>query len=235
MCGRLNVTGEPWLHGLCELLGVDLVSNTFENRRFVNAGSSIKIIRERGGKIVLDDAIWWLLLSPTENGFKPSKYTSFNTRYDKLNVPRSAGYIPFRQSRCIVPAKGFGETEFEFKNGRKAPKHYFDFEAINSAIAFGGLCKDYICKTTGEVVTGCSIITLPVHEKIKHIHSKSTPLMLPQNEVMATWLDSQITDVELFQQWLTPTIYQDLKAYQIDKPSKFNKLGEEFIIEKDIA
>ena len=221
--------------GLCELLGVDFVASEYENIRFVSVGSSIKILREREGKIVLDDATWWLLLEPAENGFKLSKYTSFNTRYDKLNVPRSAGYIPYRQSRCIIPVKGFGETEFEVKNGRKVPKHYVNFEAIDSVFTIGGLCKDYLCKTTGELVTGCSIITLPQHDKIVPFHSKSTPLMLPQNEFLNIWLDSKTTDVELFQPLLTPTIYQDIKAYQIDKPGKFNRIGEEFIITNDIT
>lgn len=233
MCGRLNVTDDPWVRQLALDLGVNLEQTPITANRFVRAASEVQIIVEKPGARFLRPATWWLLLEPTENGFKPSKYTSFNTRYDKLHVPRSAGYRPFRESRCIVLAKGFGETEFELQGKRKVPKHYFDMTAKDGAIAFGGLYRDYLNKHTGEITTACSIITLPAHPKLANIHTKASPLMLPQDSTMDAWLDPKNQDVEQFQHLLQPAIRQTLEATQIDKPSTYNAIGSPFDIEPD--
>lgn len=135
-------------------------------------------------------ATWWLLLEPRDTGFKPSKFTSFNPRYDKLNIPRTAGYQPFRTARCIIVAKGFGETEFEQRGNKNVPKHYHDVIAHKGAIAFGGLYKKYINKQSAEVSLGCSIVTLASHPKLANIHSTSSPLMLPQEDALDAWLDT---------------------------------------------
>lgn len=239
MCGRLNVIDDPYVVSLCEELGVPISPNSspdeppYYNKllceRFIRATNNISIIVEREQKRQLLTAIWWLLLEPSDNGFKPSKYTSFNTRYDKLNTPRSAGYKAFRESRCIIPAKGFGETE-----GKGANAIYTDFEAVNGAIAFGGLYREWLNKKTGESVFSCSIITLPPHEKIKPFHSKASPLMLSQSSgTMEMWLDPTIHDTELFNDLLTPSIHQDLSAHQIDKPSLHNPVKEPVFIKSD--
>lgn len=233
MCGRLNVMDDPWVRQLAFDLGLNLDRTPIKPNRFVRAASDVQVIIEKSGHRFLTPATWWLLLDRTETGFKPSKYTSFNTRYDKLNVPRSAGYTPFRESRCIILAKGFGETEFSLQGKRKVPKHYFDMEAEESALAFGGLYRDYFNHHTGEVVTGCSIITLPPHPKLANIHSKASPLMLPHDSTLDAWLDPTNRDVEQFQYLLQPKIHQPLLATQIDKPSTFNQVSEPFRIAAD--
>ena len=150
MCGRLNITDNPFVSALLDDLNVTN-KETFRTSEFVRATDTISIVREVNGQRRLDDAIWWLLLEQNENdGFKPSKYTSFNTRYDKLNVKGSAGYQAFREQRCIVVASGFGETEFEQKGKRKVPTHYHNFYAIDSALAFAGLYRQWTNKSTGE-------------------------------------------------------------------------------------
>lgn len=233
MCGRLNITDDLFVQGLLKSLQVDLTTQHIKANRFVRAASTVQIVKEIDGQRKLHDAIWWLLLEQTDTGYKPSKYTSFNTRYDKLNVPRTAGYLPFRQSRCIIPARGFGETEFVQQGTKKVPKHYVDFIACDSAIAFGGLYKEYIHPTTGEVITGCSIITLPPHEKIRHLHAKASPLMLPQDHTVDDWLNPKITDVALFDWLLTPAIRQSLQAIPIDKPSSYQAIGQPITINAD--
>jgi putative SOS response-associated peptidase YedK len=233
MCGRLNIANNEFSQALCNKLNVDLGLTSIVDNRFVRAASRVQIIREVKGERKLQWATWWLLLEPSDGGFKPSRYTSFNTRYDKLNVPRSAGYQPFRQSRCIIPARGFGETEFEQKGSKKVPMHYHDFTAVNSAIAFGGLCKEYINKQTGEVTLGCSVITLPPHEKLMSMHSKASPLMLPQDETLDAWLDRDNQNVAAFNTLLQPNIPQDLSAVEIDKPSHYKSIAEPVIIKSD--
>jgi putative SOS response-associated peptidase YedK len=233
MCGRLNVANDDFVQTLCRSLGIDLGATPIIENRFVRAASRVQIIREVNGQRVMQNATWWLLLEPSATGFKPSRYTSFNTRYDKLNVPRSAGYQSFRTSRCIIPARGFGETEFDKQDSKKGPKRYHDLTAINSAIAFGGLYKEYTDKETGEVTLGCSVITLPPHQKLENIHTKASPLMLPQNATLDAWLDSNNQNVDSFSHLLTPTIWQDLQAVEIDKPSHYTPISEPVVIARD--
>ncbi|MCY7296565.1 SOS response-associated peptidase family protein [Alteromonas sp. a30] len=232
MCGRLNVSDDPAVRALCEMLDINIWSEPPIFTRYIGAASPVSIIRETTQGRSLDDAIWWLLLETSETGFRPSKYTSFNTRYDKLNTPRSAGYTPYRESRCVIPAKGFGESEFN--NKRRI--HCHDLEAIDEAIAFGGLYKEWINPTTGEATFSCSVITLPPHPKFANIHSKSIPLMLPQEgDWLDAWLDPSITDTRRFDGLLQSKLRHNLKVQQIAKPSAYHQaIGDAFVIEKDI-
>jgi len=231
MCGRLNVSDDPFVIQLVEQLGIENPIEKMRFGRFIRATDVISIIREGAGKRQLEDATWWLLLEKSNQGFKPSKYTSFNTRYDKLNLPRSAGYSAFRQSRCIIPVKGFGETEFV----NKKPKHYFDMIAKDGeAIALGGLYRQWLDQETGEFCFSCSVITLPPHPKLKAIHSKAMPLILPKDhELLDNWLSSDVTNPEIFEFLLQAHLPQDLVAQQIDKPSLYHKIAEPFLISKD--
>ncbi|MBU2277582.1 MAG: SOS response-associated peptidase family protein, partial [Gammaproteobacteria bacterium] len=145
MCGRLNVSDNPLVIGLLEGLGMPLWPAALRTGRFIRATNTISIVLEQQGKRRLQDAVWWLLLEPTATGFKPSPYTSFNTRSDKLNIKGSAGYVAFRQQRCLVPATGFGETEVI--DGQTV---YHDFIG-EQAIAFGGLYRTWLNKETGEL------------------------------------------------------------------------------------
>jgi len=230
MCGRFNATFDSGVKKLYTSLKINKVIDSPIDKRFVKAADTISIIREKGNNRVVENAIWWLLLDQTDIGFKPSKYTSFNTRYDKLNTPRSAGYQAYRHSRCVIAVKGFGETEFK----NKKPVHYFNMEAQSGGLLLGGLCRDWVNNQTGEITTSCSVITLPPHEKLTHIHSKAMPLILPQDEnVIGSWLDTAFTNVEQFTSLLQPYIPQNLIAQQIDKPMTQNPVNKPELITLD--
>ena len=230
MCGRFNATFDSGMKKLYTSLNINKVIDKPIDKRFVSAAETVSIVRDANESRVVQNATWWLLLDQHENGFKPSKYTSFNTRFDKLNTPRSAGYQAYRQSRCIIAVKGFGETEFQ----NKKPIHYFDMQAQNGGLLLGGLCRDWINNQTGEVQTSCSVITLPPHEKLKHIHSKAMPLILPQdNSLINSWLNTRNTNVDNFNYLLTPHIPQNLIAHQIDKPKIYNQISEPELIKAD--
>ncbi|MDT0604170.1 SOS response-associated peptidase family protein [Thalassotalea castellviae] len=230
MCGRFNATFDSGVKKLYTRLNINKVIDKPIDKRFVKAADVVSIVRSRNESRVVENAIWWLLLEQSDNGFKPSKYTSFNTRYDKLNTPRSAGYHAFRHSRCIFAVKGFGETEFK----NKKPVHYYDMHAESGGLLLGGLCRDWLHPHTGEVKTSCSIITLPAHDKLKHIHSKAMPLILPQEDNLVNdWLNTEITNVESFHDLLIPRIPQNLLAQPIDKPLTHLALGEVEFIVKD--
>lgn len=225
MCGRLNVIDCPEVIDLCGQLGITFKDSKLRTGRFVRAASAISIIMEKKQQRQLQDAIWWLLLEQTENGFKPSSYTSFNTRYDKLDVPSSAGYYSFRHQRCIIPAKGFGETEQV--NGKSI---YHDFIA-EKGIAFGGLYREWVHQITGEVVLSCSVITLPPHPKLMPYHSKASPLMLPATHYDA-WL-SPNNNVDDFNALLKPKLPKGLTGVEVRKPSWPEPIGTEFWLASD--
>ena len=230
MCGRLNVIDDPGVRELCEELQNKLLPYRQIFSRFIRAANQVSIVRQKDGVRRMDNATWWLLLEPSITGFKPSKYTSFNTRYDKLNVKGSAGYQAYRHSRCVIPAKGFGETEYL----NNKPLHYHDLVAKDGAILLGGLCREWINKDSGDTALSCSVITLPPHPKLMHIHSKASPLLLPLDMALVNrWLDENITDPREFESLLQPHIPYDLMAIQIDKPSTFNALNNAILIEQD--
>ncbi|WP_333797365.1 SOS response-associated peptidase [Rheinheimera sp.] len=226
MCGRLNVTDNPLVIGLLEELGIPLWPNALRTGRFIRATNTVSVVLEHNGQRRLQDAIWWLLLEPADSGFKPSQYTSFNTRSDKLHTKGSAGFMAYRQQRCIIPASGFGETEVI--DGKSV---YHDFIG-EKAIAFGGLYRTWLNKETGELTYSCSIITLPPHPKLLPYHSKAMPLMLPP-EQLDLWLSPTQQDVSVFDDLLKPVLRQQLTGFQIDKPSHFQQIGQEFVLTAD--
>lgn len=227
MCGRLNVIDCPEVIDLCGQLGINLQDQVMPLRtsRFIRATNKISIVVEQNGQRRLQDAIWWLLLEQAEHGLKPSQYTSFNTRYDKLNVKGSAGYAAYRSQRCIIPAAGFGETEVV--NGKN---QYTDFIG-QSGLAFGGLYRTWLNKETGELTYSCSVITLPPHHKLMPYHTKASPLMLPA-ECFDIWLSAD-QDVRQFDEILQPRITVSLEALTIDKPSSYKTIEKHSMIAED--
>jgi putative SOS response-associated peptidase YedK len=230
MCGRFNATFDGGVRKLYTSLKINKVIDKPIDSRFVKAADTVSIIRNVGEQRRVENATWWLLLDQTENSLKPSKFTSFNTLYDKLNTPRSAGYQAYRSSRCIIIVKGFGETEFV----NKKPVHYYDMEAETGGLILGGLYREWMHQTTGEVKISCSVITLPPHDKLKHIHSKAMPLILPQEpSLVERWLDPEVNEVKQFETLLQPHIPQNLVAQQIDKPMTHQILFEPQVINQD--
>ncbi len=230
MCGRFNSTFDSGMKKLYTSLKIHEIIDIPIDRRFVKAADTVSIVRNVGEQRRVENATWWLLLDQADNDFKPSRYTSFNTRYDKLNTPGSAGYEAYRSSRCIIAVKGFGETEFV----NKKPVHYFDLEAASGGIILGGLCREWQHQSTGEIKLSCSVITLPPHEKLKHIHSKAMPLMLPQeSSLIDQWLNPRVNEIELFNSLLIPYIPQTLIAHQIDKPMTHQVIAKSQTINRD--
>lgn len=119
MCGRFNITDSPHVRALMTGIGMPLYKQ--DELRFsgdIAPGATISIIRHDGNELVVSDAIWWLMLDPKT--CKPDhRYASFNTRSDKLHTPRSLGYKPYRESRCIVPASAFIEGAGDKKTYHK--------------------------------------------------------------------------------------------------------------------
>lgn len=208
-----------------------------KNSRFIRATDRVTVVLEDNGRHVARNAIWWLLLEPVHDGpvmhFKPSKYTSFNTRWDKLNVPRSAGYKAYREHRCVIPATGFGETQ-----KIAGSMVYHDLIADpDIPLAMGGLYREWHGHDShGNVFveTSCSVVTLPPHPKLKDIHQKASPLMLSTSDnSLQRWLDSSNTQVELLNDLLAPKLRHNFTVVPINKPSLHQPIANSFSIQAD--
>lgn len=235
MCGRLNVIDNPALSALCEQLEIEIWPNEgIHFSRYIGAANPVSIVHRVAGYNQMVNATWWLLLDKTHDPlwpFKPSKYTSFNTRYDKLNVPRSAGYKAFRESRCVIPVSGFGESQ-----QREKQALYTDFLAKKPAMLLGGLFREWsYINSDNEPAThvSCSVVTLPPHEKLMPFHEKASPLMLSLEDGSAQrWLDLNQSP-ESLNDLLSPTLRHSMYAQRIDKPSSHVAIGKRTLIEAD--
>lgn len=216
MCTNFVVIKKNGLLALASTLGVNPEELLYLEH--AKPGSRVSIVTDSPDGHQLRPATWWLFLKQTDSGLKPHPdYFSVNTNYAKL-----AKRPEYKTSRCIVPATAFMESQ----NG----KHPHLLEpADGSALAFGGLYKEWVDKVTGEVTTSCSIITLPGIAQLEHIHRKSTPLWLAEADY-EHWLDRELTNTEALEGLLEPRLVTDLKATPIDKMSSRIPIGETAVI-----
>jgi len=225
MCGFFEFNKKsPQAISLIEDLALPGQLPLFRENKGVGPAADIDIVIVKDNHRNVVPAIWWLLL---DSKLKPSKYTSFNTRSDKLNVANSAGYVPYRKSRCIIPATAIVEGE-----GAKGQRIYHHIAPRKRAFAMGGLYRQWINKDTGEQVHACSIITLAPHPAWQGIHSKSTPMFLPVDDkaIIEKWLDPSFSAVDEFTQLLNPAFRDSLLITPIDKPSTRKAIAESFCI-----
>jgi putative SOS response-associated peptidase YedK len=223
MCGRYKAGKTPGLIALAETLDVSLDGFLFNDD--CCPAAPISIIVEPEGERSVKDAIWHLYLEQTDKGLKAhKKYFSINTRYDKLNKK-----LEYKASRCIILATAFVES-------KESSSPYLLSPADGRALAFGGLYKTWVDKTTGEIVHSASMITVPGHPAplMQNIHDKAFPLWLPYDtSVMERWLNYGVNETAEFDCLLTPRLHTDLKAVPIDKASKKNPVGDPIFIPAD--
>lgn len=218
MCGRFQLKSDNKTEALTDSLQA---VGTLHYADDIAPGAQISII---GKEATIKTATWWLLLD--SSSLKPNyKYASFNSRSDKLNQTGSLAHKPFRESRCIIPASAFVE-------GLGDKKTYHKIELLDKAIAFGGLYKEYLDKESGEIIYSASIITLPPVSKWANIHPKSIPLMLDyENKALSEkWLDPDFNEVAEFNEILQPELKQTQRVTPIDRPSRWQPVGESFLL-----
>ena len=223
MCGRYRVDRTPGFIELASSLNVS--PDDFLFNEDCRPAAPISIIVEPEGKRSVTPAIWHLYLEQTDKGLKPhKKYFSINTRYDKLKQK-----FEYKACRCIILATAFVES-------KESKSPYLLSPADGRAIAFGGLYKTWVDKSTGEVVHSTSMITVPGHPNplMDNIHDKAFPLWLPYDTgVMERWLNPEVKDTAEFDPLLTPRLHTDLLAVPIDKASKKNPIGNPILIPAD--
>lgn len=214
MCTNFALIKSSGTTQMAHRLGIDDQQLLYSSN--MKPGSRISIVREHQGERGVLPAIWWLYLQQTDEGLRPHKdYFSVNTNHAKL-----ASKPEYRKTRCIILATAYVESQ--------EGKHPYLLEPDDgSAFAFGGLYKEWVDKTSGEIVHSASIITLAGHEALAHIHRKSMPLWLPDNE-MDAWLDERLTETDSFTPLLTPALRTPLRCTPIDKTFTKIPIGEPF-------
>jgi putative SOS response-associated peptidase YedK len=219
MCGAYAAINNPFTGELTGMLGVSAI----ENRGIHVPASSIQIIHSPHNHRQLSDAKWWLMLN--SEGKPNYKYSSFNSRADKLFSSRLTRGL-FKQSRCIIPASGFIESQ---------DKKYHLLENSNGVLALGGICKYY--QINDEIIIAASIITCPGgNPKFAGIHRKSIPLMLDYKDshLIDMWLDSSMTNSAVFRDLLTNRINLDLIATPIAGARDLSSIDHPLEIKADV-
>ncbi len=233
MCGQFALgSGFDW-GGFCIRLDIRDLVDSKDKLRFSEVfkpSQKIPIVTQQGAGHQLCQATWSLLLEETDGGFKPhAKYATFNSKSSRLTespVSKKA----FKRSRCIIPASSFVEGD-----GPKGHRYYHQLTPESGMIAFGGLYREWIHSKTGELMYSASIITLLGHPKLKDVHQKSMPLMLPldQPALAHDWLNSSLQATERFNDLLVPTLFDSFEILPIDRPGNKLPIGERYKIERD--
>ncbi|TQV85414.1 SOS response-associated peptidase family protein [Aliikangiella coralliicola] len=217
MCGAFGINQNSSLIKI--LLEALHISTEIESDLNIRPNARIPISIGQGGQATGVEANWWLFQKRTETGFTyHNQWRSFNTRKDKLFSNRQAD---FSYRRCVIPASCF----YEWKGNR------YKIEPVDKAIAFGGLYKVWHAGDEPPHYS-CSIITLPPHPKLCHIHDKSIPLMLLPEEI-TPWLDDSFHNPNYWLPTLETKIRFDLRVTPVDKKEPGKEIGESEIIPAD--
>lgn len=217
MCGRYNVTDDPLVQDLLEILGIPIRIHTRLN---IAPGAKGQIVYETGQGRTLEDAIWSLLIErkPDGSGYRPSpKYSTFNARSGSLGTS-PLWKQRFHSQRAIIPASGFHEW-----TGEKGRKQCYNIHPVDSAIAFAGLYE--LWDFGEETVPSFTIVTLPPHPGFSHIHPRSIPLMLTPDD-FDMWLDPNLTNTDPLQHLLKTQIRQPLLVEPIRSPAELQPVGQ---------
>ena len=222
MCGRMNVSDSPLVQELMKTLGMSMYPKAKSN---IGPGRSTDILIEDKDGRHLHEAIWSLLIEAKKNkpGYRPNpKWHTFNSKSTRLDSSRLWSSA-FKSHRAIIPASCF----FEWKN-----KVCYAIEPVNEAIAFAGLYRSW--QFEDELIYSFSVVTLPQQTAFSHIHEKSYPLMLRQEDY-DLWLDPGFKDVDAFQELLNSGIRRDISATPIDSPKTMTAIGEMELISAKAA
>ena len=228
MCGRFGIDAGS---NEFKVLKADLgIISTIPSNNDIPPFSMPDIVIQREHAREVRKAIWSILIEPKPDGgyralkaWKDNKpLKSFNALSSRLT--KSPAWSPlYKHHRCIIPASYF----YEWAPGNRC----FKIGPTDEAIALGGLYKPI--RFGQETVYGCTIVILPGHPKLQHIHNQSFPLMLRPSDYDA-WLDPAQTDTDVFANWMaTPIMRVPFQAQHVDSPRTLNPLAKAELFDAD--
>lgn len=184
MCGRFNVTDDPYLQALMQSLGIN-IGPLPEPRYNIAPTDRVPVVHDLDGKRALTEMRWWLV--PSWSDGPNQKYAQFNARSETLAKSR-AFRGPFKRTRAIIPASSF----IEWQKTTRGKQPYL-IERQDSALAFAGLWD--LWEHDGEQVYSCSIVTTDAAPNFEWIHNRM-PVMLDSDGI-TQWLNHDVDIKEL--------------------------------------
>lgn len=182
MCGRFTLhTPESRIR---EAFGLEHTEPLgLEARYNIAPSQEIPIIRESGTGREMVMARWGLV--PHWSKEPKTRYSTINARIESV-AEKPAYRVPFRRSRCLVPADGFYEWKVIGKN--KVP-HYITLNG-GELFAFAGIWDHW--EGEGTSLDSCSIIVMPASEKMQQVHERMPAIIAPA--FYDHWIDSRVTE-----------------------------------------
>jgi putative SOS response-associated peptidase YedK len=149
----------------------------------------------------------------------PFKAHTLNARSETVfNLPSFRSVIG--KKRCLVIVDGFYEWHTIGKN--KYP--HFIYLKDKKAFAMGGIYDEWADPDTGEIITTCSILTVPGNPLMSRIHNKMDdmgnpdprmPLILNLKDERA-WIDQSLPKNEI-ESLMKPFDENQMSAHTISK------------------
>lgn len=208
MCGRYAYSHDPDVVS-SEFSVVKILPTREELDKLHNLAPKMTapIVFNDHGVRTLDNALWSLVPTWSKDG-KPGDFSTFNARDDGLLTSKLYAK-PFRESRCIVPARGFYEWQ-----GKKMPKPcFYMHRADNLPLGMAGLMSLWEPKNGGKPVRSFTIITTDPNYMMEKIHHRM-PVILDINDY-DIWLDSDNHDTAALSKLLRPCPEDVLFAHEI--------------------
>ncbi|MEQ8578560.1 MAG: SOS response-associated peptidase [Balneola sp.] len=173
------------------------------------------------GKRVLDSMYWWYMKWLPKDGKPNYKYSTFNTRDDRILDSKMWGKdFKEKQIRCIVPMNGF--YEFTGAKGSKSA-HYFYPKSTN----FWGAAGIYSKVSPNEGMSSFSIITTDPNSMVEKAHDRMPAFLHPSE--FEDWLNPEHS-AEYLLDMLKPYPVDDMETYiASDKVSNSRNNGPELL------
>jgi len=136
----------------------------------------------------------WYSKPDPKTGKPINKLSTFNARYDKLLT--SGVWKPLLgKKHCVVIVNGYYEWEEldewadEKKKKKKKQPHFIKQKGEDFTL-LAGLWDDWVNKSTGEVVTSCTVITHEAVEAWGKIHNRMPAFLTREGSNI--WLNNDI-------------------------------------------
>lgn len=184
MCGRFNITDDPFLQALLKSLGI-AIGPLPKPRYNIAPTERVPVVHELDGQRVLTQMRWWLV--PSWSDGPSQKYAMFNARSETLTKSR-AFRGPFKRSRAVLPASSF--IEWQKTADGKQP---YLIEQQDSALALAGLWD--LWHRDDEQIYSCTIVTTQAPPEFAWLHDRM-PVILDADSA-ALWLDHATDTREL--------------------------------------
>ncbi len=199
MCGRVNITDDPFIRELMAALGVPVPLKSHFN---VAPTDTVPLIIEERAKRAVHSMRWWL--TPSWAPEVSSKYSMFNAKSETLAQSR-AFRTPFHRQRGILPASSF--IEWQKADTGKQP---WCIQPTDQAIAFAALWDRW--EKHGNFIESCTIITTAAPPEFTHIHHRF-PVMLTLEEC-EVWLNAD-SETSALTPFFRPEIKYQMEMFPI--------------------